>query len=510
MRRLCVLLCAAIVFTCALPAQAAIYYGDFDWRQYDGPNYPAGNYVTPIRNQGSDASCWSFSAVAAVESRFLLNAGTPGIDLDLSEEHLDCDRSTGMGGHEDLALKYIRDIGITDEATLPYITGTNSPLWPVERPYTLYRIGSVRTYISSNTNTIKSYLESYGPLSCCIDTSNLFKTPPDSSSGDAEYMSMDFSIPEWFQGQEVPDVIGPDTIAGGAAHSVCIVGYKDESSMPEGGYWIIKNSWGNWGDSGYGFIKYGKISNRVHAVTGSTYTEEAPSWAPVAVDDTFVVDEDSRLVRYQYNGIRTNDTDINTPIDALTILKVTDPAHGTIELTTNGSFTYTPDPNFCGADSFKYRAYDGVEYSDLATVTFDVTPINDVPIVYDDAYTCQTNSSLIAFYYDGVLANDYDADNHDPDTEHDDTLSIIVESGLSHGFIQWYTGGGFMYVPESGFSGTDSLTYKVFDGTALSNLATVVFEVGGEGTPAVPEPSTMVLLATMALGLAMRHRKSSR
>jgi C1A family cysteine protease len=42
-------------------------------------------------------------------------------------------------------------------------------------------------------------------------------------------------------------------------HALVIVGYCDDESMSEGGYWIIKNSWGtSFGDNGYMYIPYGK------------------------------------------------------------------------------------------------------------------------------------------------------------------------------------------------------------------------------------------------------------
>ena len=45
--------------------------------------------------------------------------------------------------------------------------------------------------------------------------------------------------------------------------------------------------------------------------------------------------------------------------DALTAIVVTQPANGTLTLNADGSFTYTPDLNFTGADTFSYKANDG-------------------------------------------------------------------------------------------------------------------------------------------------------
>ena len=55
---------------------------------------------------------------------------------------------------------------------------------------------------------------------------------------------------------------------------------------------------------------------------------------------------------------------------------VAQPAHGTVVLNSNGSFTYTPAANFNGADSFTYRASDGTAQSSIATVALTVTAAN--------------------------------------------------------------------------------------------------------------------------------------
>ena len=56
-------------------------------------------------------------------------------------------------------------------------------------------------------------------------------------------------------------------------------------------------------------------------------------------------------------GVLANDTDADG--DPLTAALVGDPAHGTLTLNVDGSFTYTPDANYNGTDSFTYKANDG-------------------------------------------------------------------------------------------------------------------------------------------------------
>jgi hypothetical protein len=72
-------------------------------------------------------------------------------------------------------------------------------------------------------------------------------------------------------------------------------------------------------------------------------------------------------------GVLSNDTDIDG--DALQAIKVNDPTHGTVILSTDGSFIYTPDEGFSGADGFSYRASDGTDTSPIRFVTIKVTAL---------------------------------------------------------------------------------------------------------------------------------------
>ncbi|WP_165614609.1 cadherin-like domain-containing protein, partial [Mycolicibacterium flavescens] len=65
--------------------------------------------------------------------------------------------------------------------------------------------------------------------------------------------------------------------------------------------------------------------------------------------------------------------------DPLEAILVSGPANGTLTLNDDGSFTYTPDENFNGTDTFTYKVNDGTEDSDTATVTITVNAVNDAP-----------------------------------------------------------------------------------------------------------------------------------
>ncbi|HWQ84888.1 MAG TPA: Ig-like domain-containing protein, partial [Anaerolineales bacterium] len=96
--------------------------------------------------------------------------------------------------------------------------------------------------------------------------------------------------------------------------------------------------------------------------------------APVALNDQYTVNEDSVLTVLAAEGVLSNDTDLDG--DDLAALLVSGPLHGTLSLDAEGGFIYTPAADFNGEDSFTYRAYDGLEYSEPATV---IITVNEVP-----------------------------------------------------------------------------------------------------------------------------------
>ena len=73
-------------------------------------------------------------------------------------------------------------------------------------------------------------------------------------------------------------------------------------------------------------------------------------------------------------GAYASDVDSTT----LTTQIVTGPAHGVLVQNTDGTYSYTPEANY-GADSFTYKANDGELDSNVATVSLNVTPVNDAP-----------------------------------------------------------------------------------------------------------------------------------
>ena len=99
--------------------------------------------------------------------------------------------------------------------------------------------------------------------------------------------------------------------------------------------------------------------------------------APVAADDGYAAIEDAPLAVAAAAGLLANDSDLDD--DPLAAILLGGPAHGTLILHPDGGFSYAPDPDFHGTDSFTYRADDGSGDGNEATVSLTVAPVNDPP-----------------------------------------------------------------------------------------------------------------------------------
>ncbi|MCV7283088.1 tandem-95 repeat protein, partial [Mycolicibacterium flavescens] len=180
---------------------------------------------------------------------------------------------------------------------------------------------------------------------------------------------------------------------------------------------------------------------------------------PVATPDSYTIGEDSTL----HGNVLTNDTDADG--DPLTATVVSGPSHGGLQWNSNGSFTYTPNENYAGTDSFTYAVSDGQGGTATGAVSITVDAVNDAPVAANDSFTVDENGTLQG----NVLTNDHDVDST--------TLTPTVFSPPSHGTLTMNADGSFTYTPAANFHGTDTFSYTVSDGVATSAPALVVISV---------------------------------
>jgi VCBS repeat-containing protein len=185
-------------------------------------------------------------------------------------------------------------------------------------------------------------------------------------------------------------------------------------------------------------------------------------------------------VRYNYlpggaSGVLANDTDVEN--DPLTAILVSGPAHGTLQLNADGTFTYTPSANYNGTDSFTYKANDGQADSNVATVTITVTPVNDPPVANNATASTNEDTPLTG----AVSATDVDGD----------PLTYALVTGPAHGTLQLSSSGSYTYTPALNYNGSDAFTFKANDGQADSNVATVSITVTPVNDPPVAQSQSV-------------------
>ena len=198
-----------------------------------------------------------------------------------------------------------------------------------------------------------------------------------------------------------------------------------------------------------------------------TITINAVNDTPVGVADTYTVDEDGELTVSASEGLLANDSDVDS--DSLAAVLVGGPTNGTLTLNDDGSFSYEPDENFNGTDTFTYYVTDGSLNSSEITVTITVNSVNDAPVAQEDAYTATEDNTLTIDADNGVLANDTDVDS--------DTLEVVLVDGPANGTLTLNDDGSFSYEPDENFNGTDTFTYYTTDGELSSAQTTVTITV---------------------------------
>ena len=182
---------------------------------------------------------------------------------------------------------------------------------------------------------------------------------------------------------------------------------------------------------------------------------------PSAVDDAFVVNEDSTLIVSQSQGLLINDIDIDADILLAELAgNGCAPCHGQVSIRADGSFQYTPALNYYGPDEFYYRVSDGIAGIDFGRVNLTILPVNDAPITEPDSYRTREDEILEVSEIFSVLRNDEEVDG-------EALINATVMRIPASGALSLTTVGGFGFTPSANFNGRDTFRYRVFDESNL-------------------------------------------
>ena len=186
-----------------------------------------GNYMTPVKDQGSCGCCWCFATYGSLESWLLKNSSET---WDLSEENLKntsgFDWTACEGGNEYMSMAYLaRSSGPVSEADDPYNPTDNiSPAGLRAQKY----VKSLEDFFTPSD--IKTAIMTYGALYTTMYYNSSY------------YDSVTYCY--YYNGSS-------DSMN----HAVTLAGWDDNQPVtgaPGNGAWLVKNSWGaGWGNSGY-------------------------------------------------------------------------------------------------------------------------------------------------------------------------------------------------------------------------------------------------------------------
>jgi uncharacterized delta-60 repeat protein len=183
------------------------------------------------------------------------------------------------------------------------------------------------------------------------------------------------------------------------------------------------------------------------------------------------------------SGVLANDTDPEN--EPLTAILVSDPAHGTLTLNADGTFSYTPNANYTGIDTFTYKANDGSLDSNVATVTLTITPVAATHFLV----TAPSSSSTAGSAFN-VTVTAQDADNN-------------TATGYT-GTIHFTSSDPLATVPaDYTFTSADNGQHTFTNGVTLATAGKQTVTATDTGTSSVTGAATVSVAAAAATGFSL-------
>ncbi len=174
---------------------------------------------------------------------------------------------------------------------------------------------------------------------------------------------------------------------------------------------------------------------------------------PIAIDDEYMVREGESLLNFD---VTKNDIDPDGDLLSMPVA-ITHVLRGTLTQNLDGTFNYTPNPNFVGVDGFTYRICDNKDTCSTAQVHITVLPatIYDHKIIaLPDAYSvAQYDTLRVTDPAEGILANDIYPTGAIP--------KIVIVELVANGSLDMKADGTFTYTPDLDYAGFDGFTYAL-------------------------------------------------
>ncbi len=200
---------------------------------------------------------------------------------------------------------------------------------------------------------------------------------------------------------------------------------------------------------------------------------------PLAIPDSYTVNEGNVLNVNSATGVLTNDTDAEG--DGIISILVGSVSHGNLTLNADGSFTYTHDGSETTIDSFTYKVNDGTADGNTVLVNITITPANDVPVINDIVKSGDEDNT--------IQFSALDFTEKFLDNDGNPLVKILISTLPSNGTVR-INGtavnindeilvadlGNLTFSPDANWSGNNSFTWNAWDGAnyAATNANIVI------------------------------------
>ncbi|QUD87523.1 tandem-95 repeat protein [Phenylobacterium montanum] len=201
----------------------------------------------------------------------------------------------------------------------------------------------------------------------------------------------------------------------------------------------------------------------------TTVTLNVAARAPTTQAATFADNAGQSLSIATGQGVLIGATDPNGLTLTAALAQNGGPQHGSLTLNPDGSFSYTPNLGYVGADSFTYIASDSLASGAPTTVTLNVAA--RAPTTQAATFADNAGQSLSIATGQGVLIGATDPNGLTL------TAALAQNGGPQHGSLTLNPDGSFSYTPNLGYAGTDSFTYVASDSLASGAPTTVTLNV---------------------------------
>ncbi|WP_310147114.1 DUF7507 domain-containing protein, partial [Pedobacter africanus] len=196
---------------------------------------------------------------------------------------------------------------------------------------------------------------------------------------------------------------------------------------------------------------------------------------PVAGDNTAETKQNAEIKIPVLN----NDVQGSSPVVPGSIVITTPPKNGTVTVNADGTVTYKPNAGYTGVDDFSYTVKDkNGQVSNPAKVTVTIIPTK--PVAIDDSAEGQWNTEIKIPVYG----------NDKTDGSPLDKTGLEITEQPKHGTLKMNPDGTVTYLPNSGYTGKDSFSYRIKDENGnWSNVAVVNLNIKGFFIPNVITPN---------------------